>query len=294
MKKELIIYVIAVFGILVISNCTNSKQKSNDEENIEVEVAKTGFNNFESSFSGISPEEVMTLFEDSDLEYKSEILNKPEKVDGYLTSKSLSYNLGVYVMDATYLNMFKQYSEMTSYLETIFKITDALEINGIYREFDFKKIFMEMDNPDSLIVLSEGIYLAITNYMTENNNESMLCLISTGSFVELLYLTMESIDEFDSEDPILQHISDQYMQLDNLYEFAMQYSDYPDMEQTIGYLSEIRDVMNVAEIVEDTTLVSNTDDGKMLIGGGKKHVFSEEQFLELKQIVKEIRNKITA
>lgn len=294
MKKELIIYAAAVFGILVIASCTNNKQSNNDEDNIEVEVEKTGLNGFESSLSVLSPEEVMTLFDDSGLEFKPELLNNPKKANDYLTSKALSYNLGVYVMDASYLNMFSKYSEMTSYLETIFKITDALEINGIYSEFDFKKVFKEMDNPDSLIVLSEGIYLAITNYMTENSNEPMLCLISTGSFIELLYLTLESIDKFDSEDPILQHISDQYMQLDNLYEFASQYSDNPDIEQTIGYLSEIQGVMHFVESKEDTTIVSNSDEGEMSIGGGTKHKFSEEQFLNLRKIVKNIRKKITA
>jgi hypothetical protein len=294
-KKSVFIYFIAGVSILLTTNCTNSNNTSNktDSSLLDVKVGKDVSNTFESTLSAASPEEVMTLFEDSEFVYKSNLLNKVANKSNYLTSKALSYNLGVYVMDAAYLNMFNQYSEMTNYLEIIFDITDALEINGIYSEFDFKKVFKEMDNPDSLIVLSEGIFNAVTNYMIENNNEPMLCLISTGSFVELLYLTLESVGKFTADDVVIQHIYDQKMQLDNLYEFSQAYIDNSEMEEMIGYLSQLVEIWNKVEFTQEETTVSKNQDGKLIIGGSTKPDFSEDQFLELKKTIKEIRTKIT-
>lgn len=295
MKKSLFIYFIAGVSILITINCTNnSKSLKTDSSLLDVKVGKEVSNTFESTFSTPSPEEVMTLFEDSELVYESKLLNKVSNVDNYLTSKSLSYNLGVYIMDAAYINMFEQYAEMTNYLETIFNITDALEINGISREFDFKKVFKDLDNPDSLIFLSEGIFNAVTQYMTENNNEPMLCLISTGSFIELLYLTIESVGDFKANDAVIQHIYDQQMQLDNLYEFSQDYTDNADIKEMVGYLSQLLEIWNKVEFTQDETSISKSQDGKLIIGGGTTPSFSEEQFLELKRTIKEIRTKITA
>jgi hypothetical protein len=294
-KKRPVYYVFAVITIVMIVNCTSNKKTSNtDEDAMNVEFEKPKANKFERMFSAPSPEELMMLFEDTGLEFNSDVLNDPKNISNYISLKSLSCNLGVYVTDAAYLNMFEQYSKMASCLESIFKITDKLNLSGVLLKFDFEKVFREMDNPDSLIILSEGVYHAVTEYMVENENEQMLCLISHGSIVELLHLTIESVNEFNADDPVLQHISDQYMQLDNLMEFAQQYAGNADIEEMISQLALIQEVWGIVEHEETATVVSNNKDGELSISGGKKHRFTKEQFIKLKNTVNQIRTKITS
>lgn len=292
MKNLFLVKVQFALITLIIFGCTNNSKNANNDAELDVEVDKQVANKFESAFSAPSPEEMLMLFEDSDLDFKADALHDPEKVNEYISSQDLAINLGVYVTDAAYLNMFKQYSGMTNYLESTFKIIDKLDMGGVYLEFDFKKVFKEMDNLDSLIVLSEGVYHAVTNYMTENNNEQQLCLISYGSIVELLFLTFESIPSFQPDDAILQHIFDQQMQLASLSEFAMQYSDVPELDDMIKQLNSIEEILAEIEHVESETVVAEKD-GKLHIGGGKKQSITEEQFNKLKMTVTDIRKKIT-
>lgn len=280
-------------SLFFITSCSNSNKKSNNDADLEVKVEQQMQNKFQSMFSAPSPEEMLLLFEDSNLDFKTDALHDADKVDEYISSSDLAINLGVYVTDAAYLNLFMQYSGMTSYLESVFKIIDKLDMGGVYLEFDFKKVFREMDNLDSLIVISEGLYHSVTNYMTENNNEAQLCLISYGSIVELLYLTLESIPEFDETDPVLQSIYDQHMQLANLIEFANQYSDVPEIIEMNKQLGNIKNALSEVEHVDSETTVKETAEGKLHIGGGKKQKFTEEKFIKLKTVVSEARQKVT-
>ncbi len=277
-----------------IISCTNSKKNSQSDDILNVEVNTEHENKFESMFSAPSPEELMLVFSEADLSFNAEALSDPNKVSGLIGSKVLAVNLGVYVTDAAYLNMFKQYSQMTEYLESIFEIVDKLDLGGVYQNLDFKKMFQEMNNLDSLIVLSEGVYHAITDYMTDNNNEQQLCLISYGSVVELLYIAMESLPGYKPDDPVLQQIYDQNMQLKNLIEFASQYEGVEEIDDMISNLKMINNVFDEIETDDTETVLSETEDGRLKISGGKKHKITNEQFTKLKSVVKDIREKIIA
>lgn len=291
--KKIAIYVITGITLLFSPQCTNPNKSGNQDTSVtDVEVNDNSINAFESSFSSPSPEEIMNLFEDSGLEYNAGVLNSPENIGKYLTTKSLSLNLGVYVTDAAYLNLFKQSSSLNGYVESILQITDKLEISGIYQEMDFEKLTMQLDNPDSLIIISNIIYHAVTGYLIDNNQEPMLCMISYGAFIELMYLTLESVKEFSPENPAIQSIADQYMQLDNLTEYASQYSENEDVKEILTELSGIKTIWSQIESTEKANVVSKTTDGKISLQGGLKHKLTEEQFNKLKQVIGEIRIKM--
>lgn len=290
--KKIIPKCLFIAAFALVMACTSANKKANHENDLDVKVEEQTVNKFESVFSAPSPEEMLMLFEGSDLVFNSAVLHDAEKVTEYISSKDLTVNLGVYVTDVAYLNMFKQYSGMTNYLESVFKVIDKLDMGGVYREFDFKKVFREMDKPDSLIVLSEGVYHAVINYLTENNKEHQLCLISYGSIIELLYLTLESIPEFKADDPILQSIFDQHMQLANLTEFASQYSGLAEIDEMIKRLSNIERILAEVAHADSETVVKETEDGVLHIGGGKKHGFSKEQYEKFKLEVTETRHYI--
>lgn len=276
---------------LVLFSCSNNQNKKNDKI-LDVELENEAANKFEDVFGAPSPDEILSLFEDSDMNYNEQALNDPEKVSSFISTNILAINLGVYVADAAYLNMFKQYSQMTPYLESVFKIVDKLDLGGVYAEFDFKKVFREMDNMDSLIVISEGVYHAVTNYMIEHDNEKQLCLISYGSMVELLYISLASIDVFDKNDLLLQHIFDQQLQITNIIEFSSQYSGVAEIDLMNANLARIEQVFMNVEHEDSETELAETDDGKLKISGGKKQGFTEKQFVELKTVVSEIRQHI--
>lgn len=293
MKKTVLLYIAIGFGILINTSCSNNNKPQKAEiESLDIDDEKVRTNNFESTFSTPSPQEIFTLFEDSDIKFNPNLLPNTKGYEKNITSSSLSNNLGVYIADVAYLNMFNQYALMTSYLESIFNIADELDLTGIYTEFDFKKVFKEMDNPDSLEVLSDDLYLAITNYMTNTGNEANLCLVYYSSYIELLYLVMAPIEEYNEDLPILQHIILQREVLKDLYEFAQNYKNNQAINNMLVELKKINKILSDTEITKTETQVTKTEEGKMSISGGTKYQLTEDQFILLKNSFSEIRNKM--
>jgi len=292
-KKILLFTVFTGLGILfTITSCTNNNKPQKTEfDSLSVKAEKTA-NGFGATFSAPSPRELFILFEDSDIKFNSELLPEPESYKNSLTTKSLNNSLGIYIADIAYLNMFNQYGLMTSYLESVFNIADELDLTGIYNEFDFKKIFKNMDNMDSLEVLSDDLYLTITNFMTETDNEANLCLVYYSSYIELLYLVLSPMDEYDKNSPTLQHIAMQGDGLKELYKYASNFNDNPDIESMLTDLAKINKIWDSAETTKKATHVSKTDDGKMSIGGGVTYKHTKEQFILLKHTVIDIRTKL--
>jgi hypothetical protein len=208
------------------------------------------------------------------------------------TTLSLNHSLGVYMADVAYLNIFHQYELMTPYLDGIFYISDKLNLSGIYNNFDFKKIFSEMNNPDSLELLSNNLFVTITNYMTETDNETTLCLVYYSSYIELLYLVLNSIDKFDADLPIIQHISMQSESLKDLYTYSENFSNNEDIKVMQKDLVKINKIWSSCEVVKEESNISQTKDGDMSIGGGCTYKLTEPLFDSLKTTVNEIREKI--
>jgi len=279
-------------GILITTSCTNEKEKEKKIDSFDVSVEGTKTNDFDLMFSAPSPVEIFSLFEDSELKFNSNLLSNPKNFEEKTSLSSLNTSLGVYMADVAYLNIFNQFELMTSYLDGIFYIADKLNLSGIYNQFDFKKVFSDMNNPDSLELLSNNLFVTITNYMTETDNEKTLCIVYYSSYIELLYLVFNSIDEFDGNLPIIQHITLQSSSLNDLYKFSNKFSDDEDIKVMREDLSKINKVWGECEVVKSETNTSETENGELSIGGGNTLKLTESQFLQLKTTISELRGKI--
>ncbi len=292
MKKILIFTVFTGLAALFTISCTNNNKSQKTEFDSLNVKAKKQITGFGSTFSAPSPREIFILFEDSDIKFNSDLLPSSESYKSSLTTSSLNNCLGIYIADIAYLNMFSQYGLMTSYLESVFNIADKLDLTGVYDEFDFKKIFKNMDNLDSLEMLSDDLYMTITNFMVENDNEPSLCLVYYSSYIELLYLILPPVDEYDENSQLLQHVAMQGDGLKELYKYANNFNDNPDIEIMLTDLAKINKIWDDAETTKMEANVSKTEDGKMSIGGGVTYKHTKEQFILLKNTVTDIRTKL--
>lgn len=239
-----------------------------------------------------SPDEMITVLNENKPEYVSNIINSDKKAGEYLISKSQALNLGVYIADLAYLTYYGKHKESVGYLNSIYTLSDKLNIASAYNEELVSRIQNNITNSDSLKVLADYAMTSITNYLVANNKEETFAIISIGGFIEVLYLSLQITNEFSENNPVLQRIADQKLTLINLIKYTSQFEDN-SARASISLLLKIKSVYDSFEIESTKAEVIKQSDGKLVIKGGDKLIISESQFFELKKVVAETRNTIT-
>lgn len=282
-------------GLLILSSCSNNKKvKENEETEFSVEsiVEETIENAFDDSFNPPSPDEVMAFFESTLVSYNSTLLNNVGNASNYFDSKSQALNLGIYLSDIAYMNLFANTSESIHYMETVFVLSEKLNISGAYTDDVISRLMSNLDNQDSTIVITEQIYFSLIDYLIETQRENVLALVSIGSYVEILHLAVSSVESYDPENAIIMQIADLNILLESIYMFAEKNSSDLNVENAFKHLQKIKGILEQTAKADNGNAQSVTDENKVIISGGTQYQISEEAFKQLKTEVERIRNLI--
>lgn len=286
-----------IFSILLLTGCSNNnkteKKKLNDVQ-IEVNDLQETSSNFENSFNPPSPDEVMAFFETTLITYNPEILNKVDRVSNYFDSKSQALNLGIYLSDVAYINLFDNSTDAMHYMEAVFVLSEKLNISAAYNDDAVSRLMSNISNQDSTMKITEEIYFSLIDYLTKNQRENILALVSIGSYIEILHLTLESVGEYSADNPILEQIEDLNILLENIFLYAERYTIDMNVEKAFGYLQSIQNILNELSIKEAEVNINNeaSENNKLVISGGTDYEMSEATYNKLRAEVEKIRSSI--
>lgn len=239
-----------------------------------------------------SPEEMLSIINKNKSEYQSHLINSARKSDKYLDSKSQALNLGVYSADLAYLSIHGQHAESMTYFEALYELSDKLRISAAFNRAFLRRIQENIANADSLKVLSELAFNNLSNYLETNRNEKVFVLISFGGFIEALYLSINLTSDFDINSDLIQKIADQKYVLENIVAYSNNYASDKAVQAVLDETKPLLEIYQSLAIEVEQTEVSNTNDGKLVIGGGEKLLINEQQFEQLKEVVYALRNNI--
>jgi hypothetical protein len=279
---------------LIYYSCSNSSNTKGDSSGSTLkELATTGDPSEIKDkifYSFPSPEEVFAYIEASKLEFDPAILNPVSNGRNYLNLTDQSLNLGVYISDLAYITLFNQQENSLAYFEVIHKLTVQLKISEAFSESLYNRIQENLDNVDSLVVISGQAYQSIVDYLSETEQENISALVSMGAYVECLYLLLSYVVTFDSNDEMLNKVLDQKFAINNLYEFASAYQKDKMVSETLPYLKEIKDLFDAIEEKPIAPSDTKSDDKALAITGGTDLHITQEQFNKLKETVNNTRN----
>lgn len=271
-------YIILFASIFIFGCASDGEKKKTTEDEESVEAVEQEVNEFYSqniTYKLPSPVELYIFLEDNGATYEKELINKPENKSKYYTVQSKTLNFGIYVSDLAYSTVFGQHQETFGY----FKITRELADELGYAEGFDKALVQRVENNqynlDSLYQISNDAYWDACNYLEDQDRRDALALIYTGGWIESVYLAIQSVKEFDSEDPIVIRIAEQQILLDNL--IGTFYSLDPDMQP-----QDILDRLLLLQEIFDQ-LYDNTD-----------VVITQEQFSEISDAIISFRNEIVS
>jgi hypothetical protein len=288
-------YSFLIAGTLLASmaSCTGgSDQEHNSSENDTVNQEQTmgfGFEDLSQTTYGVpSPNELFSIIKTSNLPYKDGIVST-ESVN-YTSSMTQALNFGRTTADIAYTASYEKFQESMMNFDNLRKIGNDLGISYVFDELMVNRVKSNMDNPDSLEIISTSSYQNIISMLEENEKGSTLAIISAGGFVESIYILCNLIEGHESDD-IIQKLADQKLVMENVIALLDMYSDEERVQQVLNELRPVSEVY--LNLDEEKVSAELTHKGDKNILGGSRVIMSKEEFAKLKEAASNYRNSFS-
>jgi len=240
-----------------------------------------------------APSDIINYIKSERFIYHKEFLNPISNTNKYFDTHQQQFNFGVYSADFAYITVFKTLSEASLYFKSIEKLAYQLGLSSVFDETLRNRVQANESNIDSLSNIARESYNRMIISLTANGNEKQLSIIFAGGYVEVLYIALNQIEDFNKDFPLLRKIYDQRYGLENLTQFIKDYSDDPWIESLNKDLYTILDAFNLVEekILKESSTVKGHA-GEFKLSGGKVDVLiSLNNYQVLKDRVIEIRQR---
>lgn len=240
-----------------------------------------------------SPKDMFGLIRDENLVFSSKVLNPKINADKYLDTKSKEVGFGIYSADLAYTAAFRQTNEATEYFKIVRNLSDKIGLSAVFTESLVRRVNHIPENKDSLLRVTNDTFYDIVKFLEENERNSSLSLISVGGWLESLYIVVNLKDTYSENDPTIQLIADQKNVFENLILSLEQRQNDINIKTVIEELNPIKEIYDKLEVVkiENPEQVKTTEK-QIIVGGTTKIVLTKEQFIQLKNTISAVRNKL--
>jgi hypothetical protein len=193
-KITLVQFLIALSAVILIS-CGGGKTTSEDEA-ADFDAAKESLKeNIEGVIINIpSPAELPYLLQATGADFNMALINSKESADKYMsTFDKAAMNLGVYAADIGYLSSYEQTQEALDYLQIAKQLADHLGVVDAVDQVVLERFETNIDEKDSLYKIINGAIENVDQYLKTEARNRVAALVTTGSFVEGLYVSTELV-----------------------------------------------------------------------------------------------------
>ncbi len=239
-----------------------------------------------------SPAEMLSIIDVAEMQFKTDLLNQTGNAEKYFDSRTLTVNLGIYATDLAYSALFGRHEETIDYLEVVSDIADKVRVTGTINEGLIERAKNNINYIDSLFNISNEAFINMIFFCEKNDRPGTIIQISTGAFIESLYLAANMIEVYDAKNYMVQHLADQKYAIDNLMTFAASESADPNVKDAIELLKPLVVIFDKIQGASGSTTVKKEAAGKLVVGGKTKTELSESDFNRLRETVSKIRNDI--
>jgi hypothetical protein len=240
-----------------------------------------------------SPAEMLSIIDVSSVDYLGEVLNPPANAELYFDMKTQAMNLGVYITDLAYTALFGRHQETLDYLETVQSMSEAVRLTGAVDDDLINTARENIDNLDSLFVISNDAFVNMISYCEKNKRPGTIALLSTGAFIESLYLSINMVDSYEEAGDVIAHLAEQKYAIDNLVSYAESLEEDENITSLLNDIEPIREIYNRLTAEGSETTVKKDSSNKLVIGGGKKINMSEQDFNALREAAFSLRARLT-
>src|SRR5690606_14677946 len=239
------------------------------------------------------PAEIPYILQTTGADYNASLLHPVSKAQSYIgRSDKAALNLGIYAADIGYLSSYEKTQEAVDYMNTCRTLADNLNIIGTFDASLVDRFEANISNKDSLAQLLNSTVEQTENFLKNDNRNELAAQVVAGSFIEGLYISTGLVKTYpkdllpdDSRNlvltPIIRTILDQKESVSELKKMLS------GVDQSEAVASIIPDVDQLESAYSSLNIEEQIRNNRADL------VLSDENLVEITQIVERIRNKIT-
>jgi len=130
--------------------------------------------------------------------------------------------------------------------------------------------------------------------LEDNNSNSLMIIISAGTYIESIYLALSLVDKFSNENELIKKIAGQKNAFVSLLNTSRLYEKDYYVKEVIPYLEKIISMYNQFKVEDKGKLIFiKKPDGTVRFKSAEKVTMNEQQFITFRNTLREIRNEIT-
>jgi len=291
--RKLFIYAFAFSLVIFTTSCVEESTPVDDntegmEEGAEEEVIIE-----DQVYHQVpTPHEMMEFIKANGKEFKPELLCSTEIHDRYVDMKGKSMGMGIFIADLAYTASYAQFQESIKYFNVIVTMSEDIGISNVFDEAMMERIKNNLDNPDSLEVISNESYFNIIADLEENDRGKIVAMMAAGGFLESLFISLQMADKFEKDDPMMERIASQKLIYENIMAYLDKYKDDQNVEWTITDMTALKANFDDISDTRRDTKFSEGADGKKVLGGKGGVYITEQEFEELRYQATSLRNMI--
>jgi hypothetical protein len=288
-------YITILLIIIILSGCsTNNKSLSPDNDTLS-DINENHGNRVKTIFYNLpSPIEMTTIIGKSGAIYKPDILNPFSNVENYITSTKLALNFGTYCTDMSYVRIYDQIQLSMSYLSSIKKVYQKLNVPEEIGKTAFIRMENNMNNKDSMLQIISETTTNIDSYLKDNEQSNTSTLIISGGWIEALFISTQIVDYDNPKNhDIINRIAEQKYSFENLLILLQSYPNDNDLKELYKMIFVLKPFFDNIKI--------DIEKGEIVTDESKKHTylksktiinFKKSDFNEIKRIISEVRKKV--
>ena len=293
-KKQNLIIIAAVVSATVLSSCGDDKKTESSDDITVSDSAKVEVSQLTETFFQVpSPGEMLSFIKMVGEKNNKNVsfLNSPDNQKNYSDNKSKALNFGIYSCDLSYCSIFEIGAEALKYFKTVKQLGDQIGVSSAIKPEVLKRLQDNIGNPDSLSVITDDVYFSSFETLEASKQGPTLSLVVAGGWIESLYIAT-SLGKYEANSPIVERLADQKYTLDNLIEFLKKHESDASVASVLVQFKELQAEFTKIE-EKDAAAITSKDSNKKILGGGKDLVLTAEQYKNIVEKIKSIRNSFT-
>jgi len=241
-----------------------------------------------------TPDELLDIIEKEHLNFNNKYLNPIDNVNKYINIKTKNLNLGIYLADLAYAAFFSKRNQITKYVDAISKTSEDLLISAETKVKMKEDLIENMEDLDSIYRLTNKYYYEIMQELEKNNSNSLMVVISAGTYIESIYLSLSLVDNYSDDNELIKKIAEQRNAFVSLLNTSRLYEKDHYVKEIIPYLERIIAIYNQFEVEDKGKLIFiKNPDGTIRFKSAEKVIMNAEQFKMFRKTIREIRDEIT-
>ncbi|MBN1107875.1 MAG: hypothetical protein JXR66_10065 [Bacteroidales bacterium] len=286
---------ILVFSI--VTGCKSGTKAPKEDEEVKlpenISEIKEDIDQAKKIFNALpSPLESAQLIKSAGAEFDGKLLNPVSKVNSYVTNKAMALNLGVYTCDLSFASLYEQTQLLIDYMNAAKKMADGLGILEAIEQEHIDRLEENINNSEVIMEVVSQTFMNSNSYLEDNDQPATAATVLVGGWIEGLYISTQlvELDDFNSN-KLVGRIIDQKLSIDILIDLLKRNQGNPFVDELTGQVQKLKAVfdkitLTTGAVRPEYDQASNTT----ILKSEVKSDMTKETFLELKNVVAEIRN----